>query len=206
MSDTAIRKLRARVKHVEEFCADHYMQFNAALSELERMKGHKIDVGRPTVDFGKEAMTKAMKKAMKCRVVAHEIDTTLKLPSSYKDLNARNFQGKRARASSRVRFEEMTKAMKKAMKRSVVAHKIDTTLKSPSAYPLTVNRDGKIVRKDASEAGKRYYYKGNMKAQSWNNAFLKARKDLNITGFVPVGGKTVAGKALLARTRAIYSS
>ena len=154
------------------------------------MKGDKIDVGRPTIDFGKKAMTKAMKKAMKMRPVAHNIDTTLKLPSSYTSLKARNFQGERARASSLVGCKE----------------KISSCLSKANSAVTVVNRDGKIVSKEASDAGKRYYYEGNMKAQSWNKAFLKARKDLNIKGFVPVGGKTAVGKALLARTRAIYNS
>ena len=35
----------------------------------------------------------------------------------------------------------------------------------------------------------------------WSKAMKKARKDLDLEGFVPVGGKTKEGKDLLKRTR-----
>merc|ERR550534_1735644 len=38
----------------------------------------------------------------------------------------------------------------------------------------------------------------------WNAACQKARKDLKLKGFVPIGGKTSQGKALLSKIRSYY--
>merc|ERR1712061_915279 len=67
---------------------------------------------------------------------------------------------------------------------------------------LTKNKEGKIVAKKASAGAKKRY--AGSKAQAWANACKKARKELNIKGFVPFGGKTATGKALLAKVRAVY--
>ncbi len=37
-------------------------------------------------------------------------------------------------------------------------------------------------------------------------AFMKARKELKLEGFVPCGGKTAKGKAFLATTRKFYKA
>ncbi|KAL9138958.1 Dinoflagellate/viral nucleoprotein (DVNP) [Amphidinium carterae] len=64
---------------------------------------------------------------------------------------------------------------------------------------LKKNKDGKIVSKAASANGKKYY----KHIKKWADALKKARKDLGITGFVPVGGKTKAGKDLLKKVKEI---
>ena len=64
---------------------------------------------------------------------------------------------------------------------------------------LTMNKRGKIVAKTRQALGKKRYEK----IAAWNQAFQKARAELNITGFCPCGGKTAQGQALLARTRQI---
>ena len=46
--------------------------------------------------------------------------------------------------------------------------------------------------------------KGSFRAK-WSKAMKKARKELGIEGFVPIGGKTKEGKALLKRTREIMN-
>merc|ERR1712187_983857 len=69
---------------------------------------------------------------------------------------------------------------------------------------LTKNKDGKIVTKKSSAAGKKAY--AGSKAQAWAKDCSKARKELNIKGFVPFGGKTAAGKALYAKAKAIYNA
>merc|ERR1719205_531912 len=56
------------------------------------------------------------------------------------------------------------------------------------------NKQGKIVSKKASAAAKKKKaYKGIV---ARGKATKQARKDLGITGFCPVGGKTAQGKAL----------
>merc|ERR1719335_449191 len=98
------------------------------------------------------------------------------------------------------------KSMKKAMKKSVVAkgrmakflvfsgRKMKTVggLKKES---LTKNKNGKIVSKKKSAKGKK---------SKWIQAVQKARAALKVKGFAAVGGKTAAGKALLAKARSFY--
>ena len=47
-------------------------------------------------------------------------------------------------------------------------------------------------------------YKNKIKQVNiWANAVKQARKELGLTGFVPIGGKTKEGKMLLARINKI---
>jgi len=64
---------------------------------------------------------------------------------------------------------------------------------------LIKSKTGKIVSKKASARAK-LTFKTNGLAR-WIAAFLKARKDLKTKGFVPIGGKSPQGRALLARIR-----
>merc|ERR1712242_611233 len=59
---------------------------------------------------------------------------------------------------------------------------------------LVKNKSGKIVSKAASAASKKAYANSGIKA--WADAVKKARKALNLTGFVAIGGKSATGKAL----------
>merc|ERR1712194_779424 len=65
---------------------------------------------------------------------------------------------------------------------------------------LKKNKRGKIVSKKASDGGKKAF----KHIQGWAAAFKAARKALGIKGFVPNGGNTKEGKALLAKTRSLY--
>lgn len=65
---------------------------------------------------------------------------------------------------------------------------------------LAKNKDGKVVSKKLSAHGKRQYKNISKFAQ----ATKAARKALGIKGFVPVGGKTAKGQALLKKIRSIY--
>ena len=67
---------------------------------------------------------------------------------------------------------------------------------------LMVCKTGKVVSKARSLASKRLLSKTVGK---WSKAVVAARKELGITGFLPVGGKSAQGQALLARARAIYT-
>merc|ERR1712187_892586 len=66
---------------------------------------------------------------------------------------------------------------------------------------LTKNKGGKIVSKAASARGKKRYAGSALK--KWIEAVTSARKQLGITGFCAVNGKTAQGKALYAKTKAI---
>merc|ERR1712013_527067 len=104
------------------------------------------------------------------------------------------------------------KAMKKKKTVSVIAkgkrgkssvfagHKQRTT-GGLTKDKLTCNKNGKIVSKAASAQGKKLWVKNGLKA--WADAVKAARKDLKCKGFVAIGGKTPAGKALYAKAKAL---
>merc|ERR1712004_421657 len=66
---------------------------------------------------------------------------------------------------------------------------------------LIKNKSGKIVSKAASIRAKKAYASSGIKA--WADACKAARKALNLTGFVPIGGKSATGKALYAKAKAL---
>merc|ERR1712241_958060 len=64
---------------------------------------------------------------------------------------------------------------------------------------LVKNRFGKIVSKKASERAKKNFASSGLKA--WCDAVKAARKALNLTGFIAIGGKSATGKALYAKAK-----
>jgi len=83
----------------------------------------------------------------------------------------------------------------KSARRQVFSGRKVKTMGGLKATDLIKNSGGKIVTKKASERGKK---------NTWAIATKKARKELAVTGFVLMGGKTPEGKALLAKTRELY--
>ena len=101
---------------------------------------------------------------------------------------------------------------KKAMKKSVVAKgrgakarvfrgKKAKTQGGLTKEKLTKNKRGKVVSKAASAHAKKQWVKNGLKA--WADAVKKARKELGVKGFVAIGGKTAAGKALYAKAKSL---
>merc|ERR1712242_306097 len=66
---------------------------------------------------------------------------------------------------------------------------------------LIKNKSGRIVSKTRSALAKQKFNNSALKA--WCDAIKAARKALNLTGFVAVGGKTATGKALYAKAKAL---
>merc|ERR1712113_463904 len=66
---------------------------------------------------------------------------------------------------------------------------------------LVKSKSGKIVSKSRSARAKAAFASSALK--KWCDALKKARKELGITGFCPVGGKSAKGKAVLAKVKAI---
>ncbi|MFC4290734.1 hypothetical protein ACFOYZ_29805 [Neobacillus cucumis] len=66
---------------------------------------------------------------------------------------------------------------------------------------LMRNKAGKVVSKKRSAHAKQQWVKNGLKA--WADAVKKARKELGITGFVAIGGKSAAGKALYAKAKSL---
>merc|ERR1712087_31152 len=110
----------------------------------------------------------------------------------------------------------MKKAMKKkAMKKSVIAKgklakamvlrgsKVKTSggLKKDN---LKKNKAGKVVSKKASDRSKKAYVGSAL--QKWGKAVQAAKKELNLKGFIIVGGKTAQGRALYAKAKALYKA
>merc|ERR1719231_1258692 len=111
----------------------------------------------------------------------------------------------------------MRKAMKgmrrRAMKKSVIAKGKrarssvfrGTKAKTQSGLTksdLTRNSQGRIVSRKASASGKKRY--SNIRA--WIQAVGKARKALNLRGFVAINGKSPQGKALYAKAKSFFSN
>merc|ERR1719474_1145255 len=67
---------------------------------------------------------------------------------------------------------------------------------------LVKNKDGKVGSRKASQRAKNS--KNGKKIAAFGKAVAQARKALGIKGFVPVGGKTSRGQALLKKARSIY--
>merc|ERR1719436_1850097 len=64
---------------------------------------------------------------------------------------------------------------------------------------LMKNKRGKIVSKRASASGRRHY----KHIQDWVEAVVEARSALRLSGFVAVNGRSIQGKALYVKTKAI---
>merc|ERR1712238_597885 len=120
---------------------------------------------------------------------------------------------KKAKAMKKVKVMKAMK--KKAMKKSVIAkgkrakamvmrgskEKTSGGLKKDS---LRKNKGGKIVSKKASDSSKKNY--AGSAFQKWAKATKVARKELGLKGFQPMGGKTAQGRALYAKTKALYKA
>merc|ERR1712096_327953 len=76
------------------------------------------------------------------------------------------------------------------------------TVGSLNKASLMKNKRGKIVSKRASARGKQVY----KQVKSWTQAFIKARKELGVKGFVALGGNTQQGKALYKKTKEIHAT
>merc|ERR1719262_1053812 len=67
---------------------------------------------------------------------------------------------------------------------------------------LMKNKRGKVVSKRASAAGKRRY----AQIEGWTEGVVAARSALRVTGFVAINGKSLVGKALYVKAKAIRAS
>merc|ERR1719352_1152681 len=66
---------------------------------------------------------------------------------------------------------------------------------------LIKNKRGKVVSKRQSALGKRRY--SNIEA--WVEAHMSARKALQVKGFCAINGKTLQGKAIYVKAKAILA-
>merc|ERR1712039_1090051 len=71
-----------------------------------------------------------------------------------------------------------------------------------TADMLMKNKRGKIVSKRQSASGALRY----ARIESWVEAHMKARQALKIEGFVPINGRSVQGKAIYVKAKAIAAA
>merc|ERR1712028_282421 len=67
---------------------------------------------------------------------------------------------------------------------------------------LMRNKRGKVVSKKAAAAGKRRF----RNIQDWVSSVTAARKALQVSGFVAINGKSLQGKALYVKSKALRAS
>merc|ERR1712159_665603 len=67
---------------------------------------------------------------------------------------------------------------------------------------LMRNKRGKVVSKRANASGKKAF----QNIQDWVSSVVAARKALQVTGFVAVNGKSLQGKALYVKSKALRES
>ena len=133
----------------------------------------------------RQAMADSIKADSAIETPAAKADSAMKKTKKPRYRVRRIVKGKRTRASVCAGGKEKTK--------------VGTTKTN-----FIQNKRGKFVTKAFSNASKQRY-KDNTCVQAWAKALQEARKELNIKGFVPIGGKTAAGQALLAKVREIFT-
>merc|ERR1719161_2926834 len=67
---------------------------------------------------------------------------------------------------------------------------------------LMRNKRGKIVSKRNNAKGKRAF----KNVETWHEAFMQAREMLRVEGFHAINGKTLQGKALYYKTKALRTA
>ena len=113
---------------------------------------------------------------------------------------------KAMKAMKRVmKAKKVSKVAKGKLARSIVFRGgKEKTVGGMTKDKLTKNKLGKVVSKKASARAKRAYAGSAIK--KWAEATKAARKALGLTGFVPVGGRTAAGKALYAKAKTLLAA
>jgi len=159
-------------------------------------------------------MTQANTRTRKTRNIRRVLGKGTSAPPEMKAAQPKRDMKIRVAKPGKVVMKVMKKASKKkAMKMKAMKKKVTTIAKGKHARrqvfsgkkvktmggiratDLIKNRKGKLVTKKASEKGKK---------NAWAIATQKARKELALMGFVPVGGKTPEGKVLLAKIQELF--
>merc|ERR1712151_296614 len=91
----------------------------------------------------------------------------------------------------------------KRARASVFSGKKEKTSGGMTKDKLTRSKSGRIVSKKASARAKKAYASSGLK--KWADAVKAARKALGVTGFVAIGGKSAAGKALYTKAKSLLA-
>mmetsp|Transcript_85862 Transcript_85862/g.135577 ORF Transcript_85862/g.135577 Transcript_85862/m.135577 type:complete len:130 (-) Transcript_85862:278-667(-) len=99
--------------------------------------------------------------------------------------------------------KRVSKIAKGRLAKSVVLRGMkDKTVGGLTRENLMKNKRGKVVSKKSSAFGKRAY----KNIQDWVSSVVAARKALQVTGFVAINGKSLQGKALYVKSKALRES
>merc|ERR1719316_2575219 len=110
---------------------------------------------------------------------------------------------KAMKAMKVMKAKRVSKVASGRLARSVVFRGSKERTKSGLTREMLMrNKRGKIVSKRASAAGKRRFHQ----IKFWTDAIAKARSSLNLKGFVAINGRSLVGKALYVKTKALCGS
>eukprot|EP00429_Kryptoperidinium_foliaceum_P015354 CAMPEP_0176048878 /NCGR_PEP_ID=MMETSP0120_2-20121206/24283_1 /TAXON_ID=160619 /ORGANISM="Kryptoperidinium foliaceum, Strain CCMP 1326" /LENGTH=287 /DNA_ID=CAMNT_0017382299 /DNA_START=79 /DNA_END=940 /DNA_ORIENTATION=+ len=122
-----------------------------------------------------------------------QASTPMALPKPMKAVKAKGGVG-RPKKPSKIAKGRMAKAL-------VLRGSREKTSGGLKKEALMKNKRGKVVSKRQSALGKLRY----KNIEGWTDCFMEARRALHITGFVVVNGKTLQGKALYVKAKALFS-
>merc|ERR1712232_1234708 len=112
------------------------------------------------------------------------------------------FKAKNAPAVKAMKAKSVSKIAKGPFAKAVVLRGgKEKTVGGLTKSLLMKNKRGKVVSKKSSASGKRAY----VNIKGWTSSVITARKALDITGFVAINGKSSQGKALYAKSKALYA-
>merc|ERR1719414_2957306 len=126
----------------------------------------------------------------------------MKKAAAMKAMKAKTTSMKAMKAMKVMKAKRVSKIAKGKRARAIVFRGTkEKTLSGMTKANLIKNKNGKIVSKKASERAKKNFASSAFGA--WIDAIKAARKALNITGFVAVGGNSATGKALYAKAKSL---
>eukprot|EP00927_Polykrikos_kofoidii_P045736 TRINITY_DN3981_c0_g1_i1.p1 TRINITY_DN3981_c0_g1~~TRINITY_DN3981_c0_g1_i1.p1 ORF type:complete len:178 (+),score=31.12 TRINITY_DN3981_c0_g1_i1:69-536(+) len=117
-------------------------------------------------------------------------------------------QASRASATKKLKGQAMRKQKTKRVSkvargrlaRSLVLRGAkEKTVGGLTSKDLVKNKAGKVVSKRLSAVGRIRY----RNIESWHKSFMEARRAMNVQGFVAINGKTLQGKALYVKSKAL---
>merc|ERR1719258_577023 len=112
-------------------------------------------------------------------------------------------KSKAALAMKTGKGKRMSKVAKgRLAKAMVLSGNKEKTVGGLTRDALIRNKRGKVVSKKAAASAKRNF----RHIQDWVSSVVAARKALQVTGFVAINGKSLQGKALYVKSKALCVS
>eukprot|EP00929_Paragymnodinium_shiwhaense_P068245 TRINITY_DN342_c0_g1_i1.p1 TRINITY_DN342_c0_g1~~TRINITY_DN342_c0_g1_i1.p1 ORF type:complete len:194 (-),score=76.46 TRINITY_DN342_c0_g1_i1:267-794(-) len=139
-------------------------------------------------------MKAASSKAMKGKATK-KVAAAMKTAMKGKTMKKKAMKAMKAKRAPKVARGKLAKAL-------VLKGTREKTASGLKAESLMKNKRGKVVSKRKSANGKRAY----KRIETWVESVVEARKALHMNGFVAINGKTLQGKALYVKSKALYTS